>query len=272
MKRLVAWLLALVVALSSVPAQAGWVGWTTGDPLASQGSVDKKFCYLMGVSGDLTAPGVSVFVREQNGEWIIGGTSGNPAKHSLSMLARCESRDGYFGGKPNYVRWLSPPIVAGPTAANACAIVKSGAAWWGDAWTALTAISGTWTKKAQAVAVVQNSDPKLSSRVSVRSCTAGLAATAYSAFVGVPHSGQPLTFVGPGGKGSADVAGEWIGAPGKTVTMAPAFATECYLTGISGTVTGPVDFGIDLASGFGWQLRQSSAPGLTVRARCIAML
>lgn len=248
--------------------------WSQGQPVTSLPPAPANFCYLTNVSGKFRGYGERVRLRVMNGKWELGGAS---QQIDVTAWARCFARSE-IKAAPGAVRWASEEISA--TADNpgsGCVNTTPRNAWWGDAVTVLTMVTGAFKGLGERVTIAQSGDAFGPSTLLLNSCQKQLGAGVYSFFVGKPSSGKTARFIGPNGVGTAAQAGEYQSVPNQNVMMAPLTEAFCYFTSVSGTFNGGGErvtiVPAQDANGVNrWQLqaRHASGQGTDACARCYA--
>lgn len=246
--------------------------WAQGQATQILGPAADNYCYLTHLAGKFRGYGEKVRVRVLNGTWQLGGSS---QQEGVSGWARCFARSE-IKGPPGAVRWSSDEISAtADTNGGGCVDTFPKNAWWGDAVTVMTLVTGALQGGGERVTIAQSGDPFGSSTLVVHSCQKQLGFGAYSFFAGKPQSGSNARFIGPKGTGTAGQAAEYVSTPNQDVLLAPLTQAFCYFTEIGGAFNGGGESvtilpGAD-ANGVGrWvlQARHASGSGTWAKARC----
>lgn len=263
----------LLLAASPVRADQAFI-WVQGQPTMKLVPAETNYCYLVRVQGKFMGYGEQVRLRVINGFWTLGGTS---QQQDVQAIARCFARSEVKAA-PNAVRWASEEISAtADTAGGGCVDTFPKAAWWGDAATVLTLVTGALRGGGERLTINQSGDPFGASTLILHSCQKQLGMGVYSFFVGIPSSGRSARFIGPNGTGTAGQAGEYTVFPGQQTLMAPTFDAFCYFTEINGKFDGGAESAEILSGGDAngqsrWLLRTSSSgtSSVSAKARCYA--
>jgi len=248
--------------------------WDQGKGAITMLPAADNYCYLTRVSGKFRGFGERVRVRVSNGAWRLEGQS---QQAGLSAWARCVARSE-FKGPTGTVRWSSEEISAtAETGGGACVDTTPKNAWWGDAATVTTLVTGALVGSGERVTVNQSGDPFGPSTLIVHSCQKQLGFGVHSFFVGKPQSGHHARFIGPHGTGTAGQAGDYVSVPNQDVMLAPLFDSICYFTQIGGAFNGAGESltilpGADSNGVNRWvlQARHGSGSGTFARVRCFA--
>jgi hypothetical protein len=151
--------------------------------------------------------------------------------------------------------------------------------WWGDAATFMTGIAGIFAGNGEQGSIMQN---RVTNAASTLTMTTRQPlnhwVNAHSLFVGVPNGLHRAQFIGPGGIGTADKAGEYHhdDTGGEPFSLAPvrmAHSSEamCYFTFISGRWKDAGEFVQIYLDSSGYWVLNSNASGsehVHARARC----
>lgn len=248
--------------------------WQQGQPTLTMVPAANNYCYLTRVAGRFRGYGERVRVRVMNGMWELGGAS---QQIDVAAWARCFARSE-IKAADGAARASSEEISLSGTQAGSgkCGSLTKDA-WWGDAVTVLTLVTGSLRGGGERVGVAQSGDPFGPSKLTLQSCQAQLGLGVYSFFVGKPQSGRAARFVGPGGTGTAAQAGEYASLGNQNVLMAPLAEAFCYFTSVSGAFNGGGESvtivpATDANGVPRWMLqaRHASGSGVDARARCYA--
>lgn len=268
-------ILMLMAVLAARPAAADQVFmWQQGQATKTLVTAADNYCYLTRISGKFRGYGERIRLRVMNGKWELGGQS---AQQDIAAWARCFARSE-IKAAPGSVRWASEEISA--TADNpgsGCVDTTPRNAWWGDAATVMTLVTGALRGGGERATISQSGDPFGPSILTLHSCQKQLGVGAYSFFVGKPSSGKAARFIGPNGIGSAGQAGEYASVANQDVMMAPLVDAICYFTEVSGAFNGGGESltilpGSDANGVNRWvlQARHASGSGTVAKARCYA--
>ena len=266
---------ATILACLPMAARADQVFfWNQGQPTRTLVAASTNYCYLTHVGGKFRGFGERVRLRVMNGMWELGGAS---QQIDVSAWARCFARTE-ITSIPGAVRWSSEEISAtAEKSGNGCVNTNPRDAWWGDAVTVMTLVTGAMRGNGERLTIRQSGDPFGPSQLILYSCQEQLGMGAYSFFVGKPQSGHKARFVGPGGIGTAGQAGDYASVANQNVLMAPVSKAFCYFTEVGGAWNGGGENVTILpaqdANGVNrWMLqaRHASGTGVFARARCYA--
>ncbi len=247
------------------------------------------YCFLTRVSGKFRGGGEEVRLRRdpKSGAWTLGGRS---QQSGVAARATCLPMTTFLSPSWGVVRWISPQFSVTSQVSSSffrCGSAPLGSyrynsAWWGDAFTALTGMSGKFAGLGEFVMVDQSKQGKQPSHVgaAVGQCDVPVTGYAMSYFVGKPSSGTVAVFIGPGGTGPVDIAGEYtftVSKKADAIRMIPTNQGVCFFTRLSGRFNGGGEFAsIERETVNGveyWRLllQHAGAEGaLQAHARCAA--
>ncbi len=212
------------------------------------------YCFLTRVSGKFRGGGeeVRLWRNPKSGAWTLGGRS---QQSGVTARATCLPMTAFVSASPGAVRWISPQFSVTSQVSSSlfrCDPAPLGSyryntAWWGDAFTALSGISGKFAGLGEFVMVDQSKQGKQPSHVgaAVGQCDVPATAYAMSYFVGKPSSGTVAVFIGPGGTGPVDIAGEYtftVSHKADAIRMIPTSQGVCFFTHLSGRFNGGGEF------------------------------
>jgi hypothetical protein len=211
--------------------------------------------------------GVSTVVNG-NGIWTI-----NVFNRAIGR-ANCSRLTKFVGVDPsNTTRWVSGKFGRYNGGGNCGSFRLTSQTWWGDSATILTGMLGGFYGSGEGVFVSQNADPWGPSSIGTALCQGGVEVQGHSVFIGVPSSGRPAKFMGPGGVGNAVTAGEYYVNRGYR-ELAPWSEAFCYFTEIRGAFAGDGEKAEmfqaqDAWGNLIWAMRATSGQGsLEAKARC----
>lgn len=250
---------------------------------------EEYFCALSYISGRFMGGGEYVRVHMPAGasRWRLeAGSQQNP----IAANATCVHKRS-FAQRVGTQYWRSPEFSVSSLVGSTLwrcdpaplSSYRETATWWGDAFTVLTGFRGKLDGAAEIVNIMQSAQPYTPSHIAsaVGQCDALVSGQAHAYFVGVPHVGQRPVFVGPRGRGLADVAGEYhlrASRQQNALPLAPSSEAWCYLTGVSGRFKGGGEFvqvAQELHQGqMHWVLRvqhQGAQGDAAAWARCVSL-
>jgi hypothetical protein len=243
----------------------------TGNKSVSLPSRDFYVCALhklQGILGDYSLARVRYF---DDGTQEIGNLDGNAA---FTSTAACVPKYKFFNNSAN-------PI--SKVLATKYSFAENSSTWyyeeWGNAAAMLTGIGGPFRGLGDRAWVWQEPN-QTRNQVDIASDGAGYI-TGYSTAFWFNESSGPqkgIKFIGPGGTGSAAVAGEYFVARdtvGTTsVSMAQAGEAMCYLTGINGefsTYSDRVEIKLHPTTNrYVLEVSKSNGDAIHAYARCMA--
>jgi len=281
---------AAILLLSSVSAEAqffeGPFTWSQGEQIKFLKSGNDFVCVLTRVTGHFQGGGEQVLLSlEQSGvanaageasTWILGGSS---LQKGVSAAAYCFRKDKFLSS--GTARWNSERFATNAKSGASC-VTSSTEAWWGDAATYLSGMTGNFAGGGESIRIDQSSAGFTPSLLVAKSCQPFLGGYAQAFFSGTPHTGTVAQFWGPSGKGAASVAGEYTVSatslnPSKvsSIRMAPVSEAMCYFTRIGGKFRGGGEY-VEIVPETNrqgltvWVLRAQSlqSDGVSAGARC----
>jgi hypothetical protein len=223
---------------SAVAAFLPYYYSVTGNHSVSLPSRNSYVCALHKLQGIMEIYGLTRVRYFDDGTQAIGNLDGNAA---FSSTAACVPKNKFFNNSANPISKVFDTKFW---------FVENGSTWypeeWGNAAAMLTGIGGPFRGLGDRAWVWQepNNTPNW---VDIASDGAGYI-TGYSTVFWFNESAGPqkgIKFIGPGGTGSAALAGEYFvgqGAIGsQSVSMAKASESLCYLTGVNGDLSSHAD-------------------------------
>jgi hypothetical protein len=217
-------------------------------------------------------PDASVTVHPTRNEWILTGYDGQAI-----VGANCVTLNRFSGtipaGQSATTRWVSGELWHNNEAGSCNAFLGRRDAWWGDAATFLTGMSGGFYGAGESVNITQNDDPRASSYLWTTLCQGSNEVVGRSIFVGDPSAARQAKFKGPWGVGSAAATGEYS-VDRNAVNMARLDEAFCYFTSIRGAFAGggekaEIKIVTDSSGTQLWSMSTVSQQGeLTAKARC----
>lgn len=239
-------------------------------------SANQWVCALGKVQGKFQLddgwPDASVTVHPTRNEWILTGYD----DHTI-VGANCVTLNRFSGripaGQSATTRWVSGELWHNNEANSCNAFLGRQDAWWGDAATFLTGMSGGFYGTGESVNVTQSDDPWAASYLWTTLCQGSNEVVGRSIFVGDPSSGRQAKFKGPWGVGSAAATGEYS-VDRNAVNMARLDEAFCYFTSIRGALAGggekaEIKIVTDSSGAQVWSMSTVSQQGeLTAKARC----
>lgn len=200
--------------------------WSADQNDINLGSASDRMCVLTRVGGKFNGLGEKVHVYQSNGSWFIGGTSLQPGVHGE---ATCFAHSKFLANGSS--RWNSSEGVVAD-GRKGCTQTTANA-WFGDAATMLTGMSGYFAGGGEWVGITQSPGAFTASSATANSCQyAWMQAYYHSFFAGTPGNGA-----------LAKLYGSWFHVQTKVgdapsnnyeTRMAPTGEAMCYLVNVAG--------------------------------------
>ena len=230
--------LGLIFAATANAQDPAWAtgpyAWSQGKAFKQMESTQTHVCILTKVTGDFDGGGEEVKVFQASGYWYLGGKS---QQTGVGGQAYCFAKDKFLANGP--LRINSDDGIWKMAKAGSNCFSAQGDAWWGDATTMLSGISGELRKSGDKAVIKLSSGPFTPSILRVDTCKEDnssngyLKAYAHSFFAGTGSSGKLAKYwgseyVADSGKKCVDGLGDY------EVPMAPVNDAMCHFTWIGG--------------------------------------
>jgi len=221
--------------VDTVAFDTSWVEgpftWSQGQSNKQLRPVETHHCVLTRVNGDFDGGGEEVKVYQSGGYWFLGGQS---QQQGVGGKAYCFVKSKFLAN--GSARWSSGDDIWVTAQSGGC-YGWQGEAWWGDATTHISGVSGKLDGSGDRIFVTQSSGAFTPSILRADTCDGFVRGRAHSFFAGTPSSGVLAKYwsVGEYVADSAlhcTVPGSLSGNGDYEVAMAPVNDAMCHFTRI----------------------------------------